>query len=135
MSKRKEESVCRNCNKTYHSSYSSFGFYCSNKCQGEFKRKNNIKKYLNNEIQGWYGRTRQLASFVREYILNLRGSMCEICKWSEVHPVDKRPLVEIDHIDGDAENCRPENLRILCPNHHAMTSTFRNRNKNSKRQR
>jgi hypothetical protein len=40
---------------------------------------------------------------------------------------------QIDHIDGDASNSFIENLRILCPNCHSMTSTFRNRNKNSVR--
>ena len=41
----------------------------------------------------------------------------------------------VDHIDGDAKNNKPDNLRILCPNCHAMTSTFGNRNKNSSRDR
>lgn len=60
---------------------------------------------------------------------------CSVCGWNERHPVDGKPLVEVDHIDGDAENCRPENLRVLCPNHHAMTDSFRARNKESKRNR
>lgn len=32
--------------------------------------------------------------------------------------------MQIDHIDGDYKNCRPENLRILCPNCHSLTPTF-----------
>lgn len=37
--------------------------------------------------------------------------------------------LELDHIDGDRWNHRMENLRLLCPNCHSQTSTFRGRNK------
>jgi hypothetical protein len=41
------------------------------------------------------------------------------------HPL---PL-EVDHMDGDWRNNRPENLRLLCPNCHAATDTYRGRKK------
>lgn len=37
--------------------------------------------------------------------------------------------LEIDHIDGDNHNNEVENLRYLCPNCHAMTETYRGKNK------
>ena len=37
--------------------------------------------------------------------------------------------LEIDHIDGDAENNIETNLRVLCPNCHSLTPHFRNLNK------
>lgn len=37
--------------------------------------------------------------------------------------------LEIDHIDGDNTNNEITNLRYLCPNCHALTSTYRGRNK------
>ena len=37
--------------------------------------------------------------------------------------------LEIDHIDGDNSNNLIENLRYLCPNCHALTETYRGRNK------
>ncbi|MGW3497163.1 HNH endonuclease signature motif containing protein [Streptomyces sp. NPDC001020] len=41
-----------------------------------------------------------------------------------------RPLpLEVDHLDGDWRNNRPENLRLLCPNCHSSTDTYRGRNK------
>ena len=37
--------------------------------------------------------------------------------------------LEIDHIDGDNSNNKIENLRYLCPNCHALTETYRGKNK------
>jgi hypothetical protein len=36
--------------------------------------------------------------------------------------------LELDHIDGDVENNAISNLRLLCPNCHALTPTYRGRN-------
>ncbi len=41
-----------------------------------------------------------------------------------------RPIpLEVDHIDGDWRNNRVENLRLLCPNCHSVTDTYRGRGK------
>lgn len=37
--------------------------------------------------------------------------------------------LEIDHIDGDNTNNELSNLRYLCPNCHALTETYRGKNK------
>lgn len=36
--------------------------------------------------------------------------------------------LELDHINGNPEDNRLENLRMLCPNCHAQTPTYRGRN-------
>lgn len=45
------------------------------------------------------------------------------------HWLDGLISLEIDHIDGDNTNNEISNLRYLCPNCHALTDTYRGRNK------
>ncbi|MGW7435839.1 HNH endonuclease signature motif containing protein [Streptomyces sp. NPDC054849] len=55
----------------------------------------------------------------------------EQCRMCGIEPLwQGYPLpLEVDHIDGDWRNNRPENLRLLCPNCHSTTDTYRGRAK------
>ncbi|MFF4080872.1 HNH endonuclease [Streptomyces sp. NPDC001777] len=55
----------------------------------------------------------------------------ERCSMCGTEPLWRdRPLpLEVDHIDGDWRNNRPRNLRLLCPNCHSVTDTYRGRGK------
>jgi len=88
----------------------------------------------------WLTGNNELASskngctvWARRYLLDEANNSCEKCGWGELHPVDRLPLVEVDHIDGDHTNNRRGNLQVLCPNHHSMTPFHRNRNKGNGR--
>lgn len=107
--------------------------YCSTRCQKDYENSLNVTRWLDGNDLGYSGASMQLKPFVRRYMLELFDNSCSKCGWGELHPTDGKPLVEIDHIDGDASNCTPENLRVLCPNCHSMTPTFRARNKKSSR--
>lgn len=37
--------------------------------------------------------------------------------------------LEIDHINGDSEDNSEENLRLICPNCHSLTATYRGANR------
>lgn len=51
------------------------------------------------------------------------------CEWCELTEWRGQPIsLELDHIDGDKTNNTLSNLRILCPNCHAQTPTYRGRN-------
>lgn len=63
------------------------------------------------------------------FLIEERGHQCEECKNTEW--LQKPITLELDHIDGDNRNNTKENLRLLCPNCHSMTHTWRGRNINS----
>lgn len=109
--------------------------YCSTRCQADKRYELKIQNYLEGREKGWTGKTRQLCVWLRRYIFEQRGVSCCKCHWNMKHPDDGKVLTEINHIDGDAENCKLSNLEVLCPNCHSMTSNYRARNKSSKRER
>jgi hypothetical protein len=63
------------------------------------------------------------AALLREGVKAHRCERCGLAEWLG------RPIpLELDHVDGDRRNNRLENLRLLCPNCHALTDTYRGRN-------
>lgn len=65
------------------------------------------------------------SRFLRRYLVRRFGECCSRCGWARRHPKTGRVPVEVEHIDGDYRNNRPENLTLLCPNCHSLTDTFR----------
>jgi hypothetical protein len=49
------------------------------------------------------------------------------CNWMMTNEIGPIPL-ELDHINGNNKDHRLENLRLLCPNCHATTNTYKGRN-------
>jgi hypothetical protein len=68
------------------------------------------------------------TNHLRQQLLELgvKPHRCERCGRTEWNG-EPIPL-ELDHIDGDRTDNRLENLRLLCPNCHAQTPTYRGRN-------
>lgn len=64
----------------------------------------------------------------RLFHAGLKSPVCERCGWAE-QSKDGRIPVELDHINGNHEDNRLENLQILCPNCHSLQPTHRGRNK------
>jgi len=64
-------------------------------------------------------------SAVRHRVVIEDGYQCKQCHISTWN--DKPVSLELDHIDGDNSNHSRDNLRLLCPNCHSQTPTFRNR--------
>jgi hypothetical protein len=58
----------------------------------------------------------------------LKKPACELCGWAE-RSADGRLPLELDHINGNRDDNRLENLRVLCPNCHSMQPTYRGLNR------
>jgi hypothetical protein len=120
---------CLNCGKEIIDSHGNIRKYCSNQCQRDYEYKQWVKSYkLDNSIAKstkWGKICRQL----RRYIFEKFENKCCYCGWSEINPYTNTLPLEIDHIDGDSNNNSEENLRLLCPNCHSLTSTYRGANR------
>jgi RNA polymerase subunit RPABC4/transcription elongation factor Spt4 len=57
---------------------------------------------------------------------NIKDERCEVCGIEEWN--GKLVSFELDHINGVRNDHRINNLRIICPNCHSQTHTYRSRN-------
>lgn len=65
------------------------------------------------------------SASIKNRLIKERGHSCEMCglfKW-----MDLDITLELEHVDGNNRNNSKENLKLLCPNCHALTPTWRNR--------
>lgn len=63
---------------------------------------------------------------VRRFLIKKRGARCEGCHLDEWRG---KPIpLELHHEDGNGDNNEEHNLKLLCPNCHALTPTYRSRN-------
>lgn len=120
-----KSSECKGCGKAFeYRKKQSQGLYCSNRCQHDFQKNELVKSWLSSDFSGTQESGR-LSVGIRNYLIEKANHCCSECGWNKVNPVSGKCPLEIDHIDGNAENCRPKNLRVLCPNCHSLTPTWK----------
>lgn len=114
--KRKGEISCLWCNESLVGT--SAKKYCSQTCQHIFKADTAI-------------RLNKASSIVCKRWLIYHDPSCSIChrfSWNQ-----RRIPLELDHVDGNYKNNLLENLRLLCPNCHAQTNTYKGKNRGNGR--
>lgn len=62
----------------------------------------------------------------KRWLIKDRGHECESCSLEQW--LGQPITLEIDHMDGNRANNEEYNLKLLCPNCHSQTSTWRGRN-------
>lgn len=118
--------LCKNCGKTLKNRNKKF---CSNKCQKVFEYKNYIIQWKKGTITGMRGKY-QISMHIKKYIFEKFDNKCCICGWNKVNPYTGLIPLEIEHKDGNFQNNCEDNLLLLCPNCHSLTSTYKGANLN-----
>ena len=97
--------------------------YCSAECR------KHLEDYITrSEVEAGNIKTPQT---IRKFLLRTQPNECAICKTSQWQG-QPTPLV-MDHIDGSSDNNKLSNLRLICPNCDAQTSTYKSKNKGNGR--
>ena len=102
--------------------------YCSSACKAQHCHENYIiewKSGRRNGLNGAYG----ISQHIVKYLRNKYNNQCANCGWNSVNPFTGKIPQEVEHIDGDYTNNEEDNLTLLCPNCHSLTSTYKGANR------
>jgi hypothetical protein len=93
----------------------------------KLKKEGNGKFFLDDILNGKHPKYKTNWLKHRLFDAKLKENKCEECGINEWNG---KPIVcELDHVNGNPEDHRLENLRVLCPNCHSQTPTYCGKNK------
>jgi|688.fasta_scaffold591464_1 hypothetical protein len=116
----RKNKTCINCNTI------TTNKYCGSKCQNEYRINLIFEKIESGDLTL---NTRQY----RKYLISKHGCKCMECGWDKINKTSGKVPIELEHIDGDSTNNNLENLKLLCPNCHSLTPTYKALNKGNGR--
>ena len=115
--KRKNRKQCLQCDNEVNSRSAT---YCSRECH----KSHQADKLYQLFIEGFVDNLGHTS--LKNCVIRRDGDECSACG---IKDWNNTPLVfDLDHIDGDSYNNSPDNLRLLCPNCHSQTPTYKGRN-------
>lgn len=104
---------CPNCFKNLIKNQNKF---CDKECYTEYR-------FLNDTLPRFKEGKVLWNKTLKNILIYLNGEQCSNCKqppkWN-----GKILTLQVDHVDGNSDNCFPDNLRLLCPNCHSQTETY-----------
>lgn len=112
---KRKNKFCLNCNTI------TTNKFCNSKCQNEYRKKEIFKKIENGDNSLYHKQ-------YKKYLINKFGEKCMKCGWDERHLTTGNVPIELEHIDGNSNNNNLNNLQLLCPNCHSLTSTYKSLN-------
>jgi len=114
---------CKTCGAESNWSHQKMNVYCSNSCSAKGMFTETINRFNRGEVKD--------RATIRKVLTEIEGYKCSCCGISEYN--NKPITLQVDHIDGNAGDNSPDNLRLICPNCHSQTSTFSAKNKGNGR--
>lgn len=111
------KSKCKHCKRK---TKGHMQLFCSVECFSDYKWSNTKELILQEKEVSWRS--------IRKYLLETKKE-CQECGISEWN--FKPITLECDHIDGNKSNNILSNARLLCPNCHSQTETYKAKNTNN----
>ena len=126
-------SICKK-NISLYNNKSGLCFDCFTKKRKEEYYNNYIKRWKDGLENGLRGKI-TISHLIRKYLFEKYNNKCSECGWNEINKYTNNIPLEVEHEDGDYKNNKEENLKLLCPNCHSLTKTYKGANKGNGRPR